>query len=51
MDIIQTIETQQGQTMVEYGFVLLFVAIVAVVTLVGVGTDLQNIFGSVASKF
>jgi Flp pilus assembly pilin Flp len=39
-----------GQTMVEYGFVLLFVALVGLITLVALGPDLNAIFASVASK-
>lgn len=42
---------ESGQSMVEYGFVLLLVALVAIATLATIGTDLQTFFGSVASKF
>jgi pilus assembly protein Flp/PilA len=48
MDIIKR-RDEQGQTMVEYGLILAIVSIVAIATLVTVGSDLQTIFSSIAS--
>jgi pilus assembly protein Flp/PilA len=41
---------EQGQTMVEYGLILALVSIVAIVTLVTVGSDVQTVFSNVASN-
>jgi pilus assembly protein Flp/PilA len=40
-------ESEDGQTMVEYGLILAIVSIVAIATLVTVGTDLKAIFTSI----
>jgi len=40
---------ESGQTMVEYGLILALVSVVAVVTLITVGNDVQAVFTSVAS--
>jgi Flp pilus assembly pilin Flp len=51
MNTIQHLhQPERGQTMVEYGFILFFVALVGVITLVALGPDLNAIFASVASK-
>jgi pilus assembly protein Flp/PilA len=42
-------DSEDGQTMVEYGLILAIVSIVAIATLVTVGTDLKAIFTSVAT--
>jgi pilus assembly protein Flp/PilA len=42
-------ESEDGQTMVEYGLILALVSIVAIVTLTTVGTDVKAVFTSVAS--
>jgi pilus assembly protein Flp/PilA len=49
MDTIKRTGDEQGQTMVEYGLILAIVSIVAIATLVTVGSDLQTIFSSIAS--
>jgi pilus assembly protein Flp/PilA len=40
---------EQGQTMVEYGLILALVSVVAVLTLITVGTDVKAVFTSIAS--
>ncbi|HEY0387106.1 MAG TPA: Flp family type IVb pilin [Gaiellales bacterium] len=42
-------DSEDGQTMVEYGLILAIVSIVAIATLITVGTDLKAIFTSVAT--
>ena len=51
-DFIQllAVRREQGQTMVEYGLILALVSIVAIVTLVTVGSDVQTVFSNVASN-
>jgi Flp pilus assembly pilin Flp len=39
---------ESGQTMVEYGLILALVSVVAVVTLITVGNDVQAVFTSIA---
>lgn len=43
-------ESEDGQTMVEYGLILAIVSIVAIATLATVGTDLKTLFTSIAGK-
>ena len=44
-------QNESGQTIVEYGFIILLVSIAAVVTLPLVGQALAPVFADIASKF
>ena len=50
-DFIQllAVRREQGQTMVEYGLILALVSVVAVVTLITVGSDVKAVFTSIAT--
>lgn len=43
-------ENEEGQTMVEYGLIIALVSIVAIATLGLVGTNIQDVFNSIAGK-
>ena len=43
-------DSEDGQTMVEYGLILALVSIVAIATLATVGTDLKSLFTDVAGN-
>lgn len=43
-------ERQEGQTMVEYALLLVFIALVALVGITLLGTELQNLFNSIANQ-
>lgn len=42
-------EKEEGQGMVEYGLIIALVAIVVIVALAAVGTELDTIFGEITS--
>ncbi|VBB05774.1 flp/fap pilin component [Lucifera butyrica] len=44
------LRNQKGQGMVEYGLILTFVALAALVALTSMGTNLGNMFTTVAGK-
>ena len=43
------VEREDGQAMVEYGLILALVSVVAILTLVTVGSNLNTLFGTIAS--
>lgn len=43
-------ERQEGQTMVEYALLLVFIALVALVGITLVGTELKNLFTDISNK-
>ena len=43
-------EDERGQTLVEYGLIVALISIVAIATMTTVGTNIKNVFTSVAGK-
>jgi Flp pilus assembly pilin Flp len=48
--LVKARENQSGQTMTEYGLILAFVAVVAVVAYTALGTSVSTLVSSVASS-
>jgi pilus assembly protein Flp/PilA len=44
------VEREEGQTMIEYGLIVALISIVAILTLTTVGTNIQDVFDSIAGK-
>ena len=47
---MQSGRDEEGQTMVEYGLIIALVSIVAIATLGLVGTNIKDVFNSIAGK-
>jgi pilus assembly protein Flp/PilA len=43
-------EDEQGQTMIEYGLIVALISIVAILTLTTVGSNIKDVFNSIAGK-
>jgi pilus assembly protein Flp/PilA len=43
-------DDEQGQTMIEYGLIVALISIVAILTLTTVGTNIKDVFNSIAGK-
>ena len=43
-------ESEEGQTMIEYGLIVALISIVAILTLTTVGGNIQDVFSSIAGK-
>lgn len=48
---VRKMEAEDGQTMVEYGLVLVAVALVAYVAFTTLGTNLSTFIGNITAKF
>ena len=48
--LISLLKNEDGATAIEYGLIAALVSIAAVATMTTVGTNLKNVFGTVASS-
>ncbi len=46
----KAMDTEDGQGMVEYGLIIALIAVVVIVALTPLGTDIKNIFTGVSSS-
>jgi pilus assembly protein Flp/PilA len=48
--LIALLKNEDGATAIEYGLIAALIAVAAVATMTTVGTNLKNVFGTVASS-
>ena len=48
--LVRLFKNENGATAIEYGLIAALIAVAAVATMTTVGTNLKNVFGTVASS-
>jgi len=48
--LVRLFKNEDGATAIEYGLIAALIAVAAVATMTTVGTNLKNVFGTVASS-
>ena len=48
--LVKLFKNEDGATAIEYGLIAALIAVAAVATMTTVGTNLKNVFGTVASS-